>query len=271
VALAQAVDHDEVRQLGDQRRERRERVLRAEVAEALVDDHLTHAALHPLDEGDEPVVRDQPSVGVVGVDDHDRVGRVALDQRRQLVEVDAEVLARVELVRDDGARGELVVRRERRQAPAAAGPARGRAAPGSPRTRRSPRRADRTARPREGRAATRSRPPATGSATPSARAAPAGSRAAAPSQRRSRTGSRGSTRRSRRGRGARAPARRRWASGSRSRPSATAATWPRRARPASARRSPRAAPARRSGRAHGSGHRRGRGRSCTGRSRTSWA
>ena len=105
--------------------ERRGRVLGAERAEALVDDDLPHAPAEPLDEIDQRGVREQAAVGVVGIDDHDRVGRVALHQRVELVEVDAEVRRGVELMRDERTVGELVVGRERRQAdqqrPAGAG------------------------------------------------------------------------------------------------------------------------------------------------------
>ena len=44
--------------------------------------------LQPRDELHERVVRDEPAVGVVGIDDHDGVRRVALDQRVELVEVE---------------------------------------------------------------------------------------------------------------------------------------------------------------------------------------
>ena len=116
MALAEAVNDDQVRQLCDERSERGRRAVGAEVAEALVDDHLPDAALHAPDEVDQRRLGHESAVGVVRADDHDRVGLVALDHRLEHVEVQPEVLLRVELVRDDRPGGELVVGGERRQA-----------------------------------------------------------------------------------------------------------------------------------------------------------
>jgi hypothetical protein len=79
-------------------------------------DHLLHPALHARDEVDQRRVTDEAAVRVVGVDDHDGVRGVALDEALQLAEVEAEAGPGVEPVRHDGPDGELVVSRERRQA-----------------------------------------------------------------------------------------------------------------------------------------------------------
>jgi hypothetical protein len=84
MALAEAVDNDQVRQLGHQRRQRRRLVKAGEGAEALIDDHLPDAAVHPRDELHELRVGGEAVVRVVRVDDDDRVRLVAIDERLEL-------------------------------------------------------------------------------------------------------------------------------------------------------------------------------------------